>query len=301
MVLGATASGKTSLACQLSYQLNGEIISADSRQVYQLLNIGTGKDLHEYEVNGQTIPYHLIDILPPQEQFYLHQFISKLKMAFQEIRERKKIPIIAGGTGLYLDTLRKDFSLTQIPEDNSLRSDLNLLSKPELLKLLAAYTPSLTKHIDLNSKKRIVRGIEIAEYIKQHGEINKQVITDYLPFYIGIDSDIETRKQRISTRLSHRLENGLIEEVEGLLNLGLSKERLQLFGLEYKFVLLFIENKISKDELLTGLLTAIYQFAKRQMTWFRKMEKEGVKIHWVRRETDVQSIISDFKLEQLIE
>ncbi len=294
MVLGATASGKTSLACQLAYQLNGEIISADSRQVYQLLNIGTGKDLHEYVVNGQTIPYHLIDILPPQEQFYLHQFISKLKIAFQEIRERKKIPIIAGGTGLYLDTLRKDFSLTQIPEDNSLRSDLNLLSKPELLKLLAAYTPSLTKHIDLNSKKRSVRGIEIAEYIKQHGEINKQVITDYLPFCIGIDSDIETRKQRISTRLSHRLENGLIEEVEGLLSLGLSKERLQLFGLEYKFVLLFIENKISKDELLTGLLTAIYQFAKRQMTWFRKMEKEGVKIHWVRRETDVQSIIYDF-------
>jgi tRNA dimethylallyltransferase len=251
-------------------------------------------------VNEHAIPYHLIDIVPPQEQFYLHQFISKLKTAFEEIRKRKNTPIICGGTGLYLDALRKDFSFTQIPEDDALRRDLHLLSKPELLPRLAGYRPSLTKHIDLNSKKRIIRGIEIAEYIKQHGEINKQVMHDFLPFYIGVDSDIETRKQRISKRLSHRLENGLIEEVAGLLNRGLSKERLQLFGLEYKFVLQFIENKISKDELFFGLQTAIYQFAKRQMTWFRKMEKEGVKIHWVERVDDVPSIISNFELKNLV-
>jgi tRNA dimethylallyltransferase len=251
-------------------------------------------------VNEKAIPYHLIDIVPPQEQFYLHQFISQLKTAFEKIRDRKNTPIICGGTGLYLDALRKDFSFTQIPENNVLRNNLHLLSKPELLNRLAGYPPSLTKHIDLNSKKRIVRGIEIAEYIKQHGEINKQEIPAFLPFYIGIDSDIETRKQRISMRLRHRLENGLIVEVEGLLSRGLSKERLQLFGLEYKFVLQFIENKISKDELFLGLQTAIYQFAKRQMTWFLKMEKEGVKVHWVKREHDVLSIISDFELKSLI-
>ncbi len=278
-MLGPTASGKTHLACQLAYHLNGEIISADSRQVYKDLDIGTGKDLQEYKVQGKKIPHHLIDICDVNTQFYLHDFIRELKKSFLEITERERIPIICGGTGLYLEALEKDHSLTQIPEDNELRKRLNSLSKEDLLAMSSRGV--VEGHtIDLSSKKRIIRGIEIAEYSKTHVLPKKESII-YKPKYTGIKIDKEERNKRIDERLKQRLENGLIEEVEGLLKKGITHQRLQFLGLEYKFISLYLLKQITKKELFTLLSTAIHQFAKRQMTWYRRMEKNGIEIEWV--------------------
>lgn len=279
--MGPTASGKTQLACSLAGHLNGEIISADSRQVYTKLNIGTGKDLNEYRVNGKTISCYVIDLIDPEEQFYLHQFIVELKKAFDLIRSKHKLPIICGGTGLYLDALRKDFSFTQVKENESLRRELGLLSKEELALRLKKYPAELTEHIDLDSKKRMIRGMEIAEYRQTHSVELKSPALPYQPYYIGISLELGTRKELIRQRLIRRMDEGLIDEVKGLLESGITHRRLELFGLEYKFVSYYLQNRISKEELLAQLQTAIFQFAKRQMTWFRKMEKEGVNIHWV--------------------
>jgi len=290
VILGSTASGKTHLACQLAYELNGEIISADSRQVYKDLNIGTGKDLEEYFIHGKQIPYHLIDIINPHEQFYLHQFASELKKAFEYIVAQHKLPIICGGTGLYLDALKKDFSFTQIKENDELRKEFANLSKEELILRLKNYPQQFTSHVDLDSKKRIIRGIEIAEHFSKNKIALTKAQLPYKPYYIGIKTEIETRKKQISQRLQKRLNEGLIDEVEGLLKRGITHERLELFGLEYKFVSRYLRKEISKDELFTQLQTAIFQFAKRQMTWFRKMENEGVEINWMENNLEVELI-----------
>jgi tRNA dimethylallyltransferase len=296
-VLGPTASGKTQLACQLAFHLNGEIISADSRQVYKDLNIGTGKDLDEYQVKGKHIPYHLIDICDVNTQFYLHDFIRRLKISFLEITDRGHLPIICGGTGLYLEALEKDHSLTQIPENDELRKKLNELSKEDLLATIQSGNVTLSgvggHAIDLSSKKRIIRGIEIVEYLKTNPLPQKEKAV-YKPRYIGIKIDKEERNARIDDRLEHRLENGLIEEVEGLLKKGISHERLQFLGLEYKFVSLYLLKKISHKELFLQLSTAIHQFAKRQMTWYRRMEKHGISIEWVELK-DAESLVSRLK------
>lgn len=289
VVLGPTASGKTKLACQLAYALNGEIISADSRQVYKGLNIGAGKDLNEYVVNGKQILYHLIDIWNTEEQFYLSDYIRELKKAFNDITSRGKLPIICGGTGLYLEVLEKDHSYTQIPENSELRNKLNELNKEELIQKLKSINNELVTlsgvegpedTIDLNSKKRIIRGIEIAEYLKEHPKLKKEEL-QYKPKYIGIKVDTETRNKRIDDRLKYRLEHGLIEEAENLIKQGVSHERLQFLGLEYKFLSHYLQRNITKEELYTKLSTAIHQFAKRQMTWFRRMERQGIQIQWI--------------------
>lgn len=290
VILGPTASGKTHLACQLALHLNGEIISADSRQVYKRLNIGTGKDLDEYTVNGKTIPYHLIDIVEPGEQFYLHQFIAGLKKSFDQIRSAHKLPIICGGTGLYLDALRKDFSLTQVPEDPVFRKKMESLSKEELIAQLNSYPERFTQQVDRHSKKRLLRGIEIANYFSLGNPVPEKTERPYRPLYVGLEVSPEERKQRITRRLHQRLA-GLIEETEALLKEGITHERLAFFGLEYKFASLFLLQKITKEELMVQLETAIFQFAKRQMTWFRKMEKEGVTIHWVKPDQDVRQLV----------
>ena len=291
VVLGPTASGKTRLACSLAYYLHGEVISADSRQVYKRLDIGTGKDLDEYTVNGQAIAYHLIDIAEPGEQFYLHEFMAGLKNAFDLITSKNKLPVICGGTGLYLDTLRKDFSYTQIKENKALRNELELLSKEELLDKLKVFPAALTRQIDLDSKKRVIRGIEIAAYLLENNIIPKEGELPYKPYYLGINSDIDKRKELISQRLKKRIDEGLINEVENLLATGITHERLAFLGLEYKFVSRYLQRQITKEELLTLLQTAIFQLAKRQMTWFRKMEKEGVKINWVERSNDNTALV----------
>src|SRR5690606_13751694 len=239
-------------------------------------------------------PYHLIDIVEPSEQFYLHQFIEQLNSAFNAIVARQKLPIICGGTGLYLDTLRNDFSFTQIHENENLRKELEPLSKEELLLRLKKYPAEFIEHVDVNSKKRIIRGIEVAEFKATNFTNNTNLSVNswqsYNPYYIGFLTDNDTRKKLISERLQKRLNNGLIEEVQGLLQKGISHERLELLGLEYKFVSRHLQHKLSKEELFTELQTAIFQFSKRQLTWFRKMEKEGVKINWVDKGVNVEEL-----------
>lgn len=291
VVLGPTASGKTHMACQLAYKLNGEIISADSRQVYKGLDIGTGKDLYEYVVQGKQIPYHLIDVCEVETQFYFPDFIRHLKKAFSEITERNHLPIICGGTGLYLEALEKDHSYTQIPENLELRKQLNELTKNELIERLRSLEELITlsgvegrqQPVDLNSEKRIIRGIEIAEYLKTNPLLKKEE-NIYHPKYIGINIGKDERNERIDERLKLRIANGLIEEVEGLLQRGVTHEKLQYLGLEYKYISHYLLGNINKEELFTQLSTAIHQFAKRQMTWFRRMERNGVQIEWVDKE-----------------
>ncbi len=293
VILGSTASGKTRLACQLAYYLNGEIISADSRQVYRHLNIGTGKDLEEYKFKDKKINYHLIDVLEPGEQFYLPDFVRELKIAFDRITSQKKIPIICGGTGLYLDTLQKDLSFTQIKENELLRNNLEQFSKEELQKKLNSYNNDQLTKVDLNSKKRIIRAIEIADHLKNNETELIKTELPYRPYYIGIRTETSQRKELIYERLLKRIDNGLIEEAETLLKNGMSHERLQFLGLEYKFLSYYLQNKISKEELILQLSTAINQFSKRQMTWFRKMEKEGIIIHWVEKGIDAKKLADE--------
>ena len=295
VILGPTACGKTHLACQLAHYLNGEIISADSRQVYKRLNIGTGKDLNEYIINGKEIQYHLIDIVEPGEQFYLHDFVRELNITFNTITSQHKIPVICGGTGLYLDALRKDFSLTQVKENEALRKQLQELSKLELQKKIISYDSKELAKVDMNSTKRLIRAIEIAEHLKQSNQKLIPSNLPYKPYYIGISVSVEKRKELIYNRLVTRINHGLIDEVEGLLQTGITHERLQFLGLDYKFVSNYLQSKTSKDELVIQLCTAINQFSKRQMTWFRKMEKEGVAIKWIERETDVETLIEELK------
>jgi tRNA dimethylallyltransferase len=281
VVTGPTASGKTSLACKIAAQLNGEIISADSRQVYTDLTIGTGKDLQEYVVNEKKIGYHLIDIRGPGEQYFLHEFIKDCSDAFDKIIAEKKIPVICGGTGLYLDSLRKDLSLTQIKEDPELRIELEKLEKEELIGFLKKFPEENYAHVDVNSKKRIIRAIEIAK----SGTIPSSMKElKYKPYYICIDISAEDRKSKIRKRLEARIKEGLINEAENLLRSGISHERLKFLGLEYKFLSMYLQKEITLEEMKEKLLIAIVQFSKRQMTWFRKMEKEGVELHWVKSE-----------------
>lgn len=299
VVLGPTASGKTRLACHLAYHLGGEIISADSRQVYKDLNIGTGKDLHEYRVNNQNIPVHLINLCEPAQQFYLHQFIEHLHQTIEQLHTQHKLPIICGGSGLYLDALRKDFSFTQIPEDSTLRGKLESISTDDLLLMLNTYPASTTQHVDRHSRKRLIRGIEIAEFFKQGHRLQATQPITLSPLYIGLDPSMELRQQRIASRLAQRLNEGLVQEVEGLLAKGLSHQRLQSLGLEYKFVSRYLLKELSFDQMHEQLRTAIFQFAKRQMTWFRKMEKEGVKIHWVPQEVSMEEVMAVLPLNEI--
>lgn len=295
VVLGPTASGKTRLACELADRLNGEIISADSRQVYKHLNIGTGKDLHEYLINGKKIPYHLINYCEPGEQFYLHDWIRECEKAFENIRNRNNLPVICGGTGLYLDSLRKDTRFTQIKENETLRDSLNKLSNNELVIALKKYPPELTAHVDVNSRKRVIRALEIAQFLKENPSYLTEEKKIYNPFYIGVNVSADERKKRISERLIHRINTGLIDEAKELIDSGMNYERLMFLGLEYRFLALYLQQKMNKEEMISQLQTAIIQFSKRQMTWFRKMEKEGVKIHWVSRDEAIESIIQKFK------
>ena len=295
VIIGTTASGKTKLACCLANKLNGEIISADSRQVYKHLNIGTGKDIEEYTIEGKKINYHLIDTCEPSEQFYLHQFCNELKNAFDSICSQKKIPIICGGTGLYIDALHKDFSFTQIKENLELRNLLEQKTKQELLIQLKLFPNELIKHVDLNSKKRIIRGIEVADYLLKNNTKPKNIQLPYKPLYIGIKTDIIERKELISKRLINRLDNGLIEEVQQLLKNGITHQRLQFLGLEYKFISLYLQGALTKVQLIEQLQTAIFKFAKRQQTWFNKLEKEDIIIKWVGKNYDLQNLLSIIK------
>lgn len=279
VITGPTASGKTSVAAHLADRLNGEIISADSRQVYRGMNLGTGKDLEEYELHGRQIPYHLIDILDAGEVYNVFEFQKDAFRCLDEIRSRGKNSILCGGTGMYIDAILNSYHFIQVPANPERRQELEQWSDQELIALLKSLR-KLHNSTDTDSKKRLIRAIEIEEYSRIHN----QVVTSYpsvKSLVIGIDISREERRRRISQRLEQRLKQGMVDEVKNLLDSGISPDALLFYGLEYKYLTLYLLGTISYDEMKSQLEIAIHQFAKRQMTWFRKMEKEGTHIHWM--------------------
>jgi len=289
IILGPTASGKTRLAVNLAADLGGEIISADSRQVYQGMDIGTGKDLAEYQYAGQVIPYHLIDIRKAGEKYNVNEFKEDFFKVFEDISSRKRLPILCGGTGMYIHSLLQQQDYTAIPADESLRARLGQYDIQQLRSLLLEYPDELVMKADQSSHKRLIRAIEIGEFLKAHLLIIKERPV-FNPVVIGLTSAIELRKKRIYERLEARLDAGLITEVKILLGNGVPRETLEYYGLEYKFVSWHLHNELTLAQLREKLLTAIYQFAKRQKTFFRKMEKDGVVIHWFETDQDLEEV-----------
>ncbi|WEK21248.1 MAG: tRNA (adenosine(37)-N6)-dimethylallyltransferase MiaA [Candidatus Pedobacter colombiensis] len=280
VILGPTASGKTKLAVNLANTLNGEIISADSRQVFEGMDIGTGKDLEEYIINGRKIPYHLIDIRKAGESYNVNEFKEDFYSAFKTITEKNALPILCGGTGMYIHSILQNHEYTAIPQNAPLRSMLEELDVVELRNILSAYSPEFTAHADLSSRKRLIRAIEVSSYLTEN-TLKKIERPTFNPFVIGLTLDVGLRRKRIIDRLDLRLKQGLINEVEQLINEGVSKEKLIFYGLEYKFVVSYLSGEIDFDMLKDKLGIAICQFAKRQMTFFRKMEKDGIEINWI--------------------
>lgn len=278
-ILGPTACGKTHFAACLSEKIGGEIISADSRQVYKKMNLGTGKDYEDYLVNGIRIPYHLVDILEPGEEYNVFEYQKDFRNAFNEIKYRGNIPILCGGTGLYIDAVTKGYRLLPVPPDNILRKELKSKSLEELTQILRKYK-KLHNTTDIDTKKRAIRAIEIEMYHQQHPEKNS-LFPDLNTILIGIKYERDIIRSRITDRLINRLKKGMIEEVKTLLSEGLKPEQLIYYGLEYKYITLYLTGEIDYNEMFSRLNIAIHQFAKRQMTWFRKMEKEGSVIHWL--------------------
>lgn len=281
VILGPTASGKTHLAVQLAHQINGEIISADSRQVYRDMNIGTGKDLEEYIIDNQPIPYHLIDILDAGEQYHIHLFQQDFQQAYQDIIARGKTPILCGGSGMYLEAVLKGYELTAIPIDEDLR--LNLLEKPteELIHIFQENTSNYTQKADISTRKRLIRAIEINQFLRQNPDYTVPIpnIPKFIIF--GLNPEIDSRRISITKRLHHRLEHSMIEEVKALINKGISPEKLIFYGLEYKFITQYLMGEMPYKIMVERLNVAIHQFAKRQMTYYRKMERDGLKINWL--------------------
>lgn len=281
-ILGPTASGKTGVATQLAYRLDAEIISADSRQIYRNMDLGTGKDLDDYIVNGKQIPYHLIDIHPAGYKYNLFNYQHDFHKAYEDILSRGKRPILCGGTGLYIESVLKGYHLPDVPENKELRKKLDGKNIDELKQILASYGP-LHNKTDVDSCQRAIRAIEIAEFIRIQRETEPNY-TEYSPIdsiIVGTMISRELRRERISKRLDQRLSNGMLEEVQKLLDSGIPAEDLIYYGLEYKFLTQHLIGELSYNEMHDKLEIAIHQFAKRQMTWFRGMEKRGLHINWI--------------------
>lgn len=277
VILGPTASGKTKLAVSLAKKIGAEIISADSRQVYKGMDIGTGKDLNEYK----NIPHHLIDIIPAGDQYDCAQFQSDFANAFKAISAKNKPAILCGGTGLYIQAVLQNFQHTSIPQNLTLRSELNKLNLIELKKRLEKIPRFTNDNSTPSSRKQLIRAIEIREWHNEENNILPTHFTSFPYIIFGLSSSVPYRREQISKRLKERIEEGLIEEVENLLKNGVSDEQLIHYGLEYKWATYYLRNEISYKEFYKKLETAIHQFAKRQMTYFRKMEKDGLNIHWI--------------------
>ncbi len=288
VITGPTASGKTSLAVKLASVLDTEIISADSRQVYRGLDIGTGKDLWEYNIDGRTIPYHLIDIVKPQENFDLFCFYKSFFAIFKEFLKIGKIPILAGGTPLYIHSVIANYKLLEVPLNNKLREELSSYDMNELEDYLKSIQPTIHNITDLEDRERLLRAIEIADFkLKNRDAKSAGENIEIKPLIIGTLWERSILKKRITRRLMYRLNEGMVEEVKSLNKNGISWERLEYFGLEYKYVSLYLQDKISYDEMVETLNIRIHQFSKKQSGWFRKFEKEGFSINWV-EEADFQ-------------
>ena len=278
-ILGPTASGKTPLATALAYRLGTEIISGDSRQVYRRMDLGTGKDLADYTIEGRSIPYHLIDIVEPGYKYNVFEYQRDFLKAYESIVDKGKLPILCGGTGMYLESVLKGYRLLPVPENLELRASLEGKSLGELTRILEGYK-KLHNSTDVDTAKRAIRAIEIEEYYKQQPPEFREFPT-LKSLIIGVDIDRELRREKITRRLKQRLDEGMVEEVRGLLAEGISAESLIYYGLEYKFLTQYAIGELTYEEMFHQLETAIHQFAKRQMTWFRGMERRGFVIHWL--------------------
>ncbi len=278
-VIGPTASGKTSLAVALASNLNGEIISADSRQVYRRMNLGTGKDYDDYFVNGKKTECHLIDIVEPGYKYNVFEFQRDFLDVYNKLKLKKIFPVVCGGSGMYLDSIVSGYRLFEVPPDHGIRKELENKSLEELKAILSSFK-KLHNKTDIDTRKRAIRAIEIEHYVNSVDE-KQSAFPELKPLIIGILNNRERRRTMISQRLKQRLENGMVDEVEDLLKSGLTPESLIYYGLEYKYLTLYVTGIMTYDEMFTGLETAIHQFAKRQMTWFRGMERRGIKINWI--------------------
>ena len=278
-ILGPTASGKTQLAVQLSARIGAEIISADSRQVYRGMDLGTGKDLADYTIAGRQIPYHLIDIVDAGAKYNVFEYQRDFLLAYNDIKERGRVPLLCGGTGLYIESVLRGYRLIPVPENPELRKRLDSKSLEELAQLLATYK-TLHNSTDIDTVKRAIRAIEIEEYYRQV-PVAEREFPQLRSLVIGVDIARELRREKITDRLHQRLDEGMVDEVRMLLQNGISPDDLIYYGLEYKYLTLYVIGTITFEEMFHQLETAIHQFAKRQMTWFRGMERRGINIHWI--------------------
>lgn len=299
IIIGPTATGKTRLAALVAADINAEVICADSRQVYRDMNLGTGKDYDDYIVNGRKIPYHLMDIVDAGEKFNLFKFFEAFQQSYKDIVDRGKQPLVCGGTGMYVESIIKNYNMHPVPEDSEFRKSCESRSFEDLTEELKTYK-TLHNTTDLDTKKRLVRALEIARYERLHPVECKQSACLYVPLTIGVSVSREVRRERIERRFKERLASGMTDEVEALLAKGVPAETLIYYGLEYKYLTLYVTGKITRNEMEEQLLTAIFQFAKRQMTWFRGMERRGINIHWIdgelpmdERKQAVEEIISN--------
>ncbi len=279
VILGPTASGKTKFAAQLAFELNGEIISADSRQVYKDMTIGTGKDYEDYTVNGKRIKYHLIDILEPGYKYNLFEYQNDFFKSFENVSHSGHFPIMCGGTGLYIEAVLKKYKLIHVPVNPQLRENLANQSLEDLTGLLGTFK-KLHNTTDSDTVPRAIRAIEIETFYKDHPDTDLK-LPDINPLIIGINIDRQSRRSKITQRLEKRLKEGMIEEVQSLLDKGIPPEDIIYYGLEYKYVTLHLIGQLTYDDMFKKLNSAIHRFAKRQMTWFRSMERKGIKIHWM--------------------
>ncbi|MEO9533307.1 MAG: tRNA (adenosine(37)-N6)-dimethylallyltransferase MiaA [Crocinitomicaceae bacterium] len=288
VILGPTASGKTELGCHLALELDAEIISADSRQIYRGMDIGTGKDIEEYTINGVEIQYHLIDIHEAGYFYNIAEYQLDFHKAFNEIQEKGKSAILCGGSGLYIETALEGNKYLGIEPDADRKKELENLDETDLNKLMALVPESIKKDLNALTKARKIRAILISEHIIQHKDWQPRSFEPFNYKIIGVKIDRDLRRKKISARLSHRLNNGMIEEAERLLDNGVTHEQMSIYGLEYKWLSQYLQKTISKKELFDGLNTAIHQFSKRQMTWFRRMEKKGYRINWVNADQSIE-------------
>lgn len=279
VIVGPTASGKTALAAHLAHGIDGEVISGDSRQVYKRMDWGTGKDYDDYVVEGTSIPAHLIDIREPGYKYNVFEFQNDFFKAFEDVQQRGKWPILCGGTGLYIEAVLQRYKMIHVPANPELRASLKDKSLQELEEILSEFR-FLHNTTDTDTVKRAIRAIEIETYYNTHPEIEVE-LPEINPLIIGVDVDREVRRARITARLEQRLKSGMVEEVRGLLDEGIAPEDLIYYGLEYKFVTQYLTGQLSYEEMFRQLNIAIHQFAKRQMTWFRGMERRGIHIEWL--------------------
>ena len=283
-ILGPTASGKTQLAARLAAGTGGEIISADSRQVYRRMDIGTGKDLADYEVDGVTVPFHLINIAEPGTKYNLYQYQTDFHKAYNDIVKRGKVPVLCGGTGLYLEAVLKGYALSPVPQNDALRQQLEGKTIDELTLMLvdlkAQSGTNMHNRTDVDSCQRAIRAIEIETYNIEH-PVDLRAMPAVNSLVIGLNIAREDRRKKITDRLKQRLNDGMVEEIRSLMDSGIAPEDLIYYGLEYKFVTEYITGRLTYDEMFRQLEIAIHQFAKRQMTWFRGMERRGIIIHWI--------------------